>query len=146
MHEIEIGRVGDAVPQRGPRSLLDARPADDRQPRRSGDLDDAAGQETQALVGGAKTSGERLYLPLPPTFDTVEEERMHRKVRLAAAFRMFSKAGLSIAMGNASIDVKGRASYVTASNAEDGFALAIERYILNEARELLAGHFAKGGP
>ena len=49
---------------------------------------------------------------------------------------MFGKAGLSIAMGNASIDVKRQASYVTASNAEDGFALAIERYILNEAREL----------
>jgi hypothetical protein len=32
--------------------------------------------------------------------------------------------------------VKRQASYVTASNAEDGFALAIERYILNEAREL----------
>jgi len=49
---------------------------------------------------------------------------------------MFSKAGLSIAMGNASIDVKRQASYVTASNAEDGFALANERYILNEPREL----------
>jgi Cof subfamily protein (haloacid dehalogenase superfamily) len=47
---------------------------------------------------------------------------------------MFSKAGLSMAMGNASIDVKRQASYVTASNAEDGFALAIERYILNEAK------------
>lgn len=44
---------------------------------------------------------------------------------------MFHKAGLSIAMGNATIDVKGQASHATASNAEDGFALAIERYILN---------------
>lgn len=35
-----------------------------------------------------------LRLPLPPTFDTVEEERAHRKAKLAAAFRMFSKAGL----------------------------------------------------
>jgi Cof subfamily protein (haloacid dehalogenase superfamily) len=43
---------------------------------------------------------------------------------------MFEKAGLSIAMGNASPAVKGRAHRLTASNAEDGFAQAIERYIL----------------
>jgi len=42
----------------------------------------------------AATTGQDLYMPLPPSFATVEEERMHRKVRLAAAFRMFSKAGL----------------------------------------------------
>ncbi|MEO9137967.1 MAG: class II aldolase/adducin family protein, partial [Jatrophihabitans sp.] len=30
----------------------------------------------------------------PPVFDTVEQERAHRKAKLAAAFRMFSKAGL----------------------------------------------------
>jgi ribulose-5-phosphate 4-epimerase/fuculose-1-phosphate aldolase len=49
--------------------------------------------EQHDLVGSA-TTGQSLYLPMPPTFDTVEQERMHRKVRLAAAFRMFSKAGL----------------------------------------------------
>src|SRR3954451_18659547 len=38
--------------------------------------------------------GAQLEMPLPQTFATVEEERMHRKVQLAAAFRMFSKAGL----------------------------------------------------
>src|SRR3954467_6535996 len=32
-----------------------------------------------------------LHLPLPPTFTSVEEERAHRKGRLAAAFRLFSK-------------------------------------------------------
>ena len=44
---------------------------------------------------------------------------------------MFRKAGLSIAMGNANLEVKRQANYVTASNADDGFALAIERYILD---------------
>src|SRR6266571_6427584 len=29
----------------------------------------------------------------PPTFDSVEEERLHRKQRLAAAFRLFSRFG-----------------------------------------------------
>jgi Cof subfamily protein (haloacid dehalogenase superfamily) len=44
---------------------------------------------------------------------------------------MFRNIGLSIAMGNASTEVKQQADRVTASNGEDGFALAIERYILN---------------
>jgi len=35
-----------------------------------------------------------LVLPLPPTFDSVEQERVSRKAKLAATFRMFSRAGL----------------------------------------------------
>jgi hydroxymethylpyrimidine pyrophosphatase-like HAD family hydrolase len=38
---------------------------------------------------------------------------------------MFARAGLSIAMGNAPENVKARASRVTASNKEDGFAKAV---------------------
>ena len=44
---------------------------------------------------------------------------------------MFRKAGLSIAMGNANEEVKRQATHVTKSNAEDGFAAAIERYVLS---------------
>ncbi len=43
---------------------------------------------------------------------------------------MFAKAGLSIAMGNAGSAVKQAASFVTTSNAEEGFANAVERFIL----------------
>ncbi|MCW3030526.1 MAG: haloacid dehalogenase [Solirubrobacterales bacterium] len=43
---------------------------------------------------------------------------------------MFTDAGLSIAMGNASEEVKRAADQVSASNDEDGFALAIERFVL----------------
>jgi Cof subfamily protein (haloacid dehalogenase superfamily) len=39
---------------------------------------------------------------------------------------MFKKSGLSIAMGNATDDVKKQASHVTSSNEEEGFAGAIE--------------------
>jgi Cof subfamily protein (haloacid dehalogenase superfamily) len=46
---------------------------------------------------------------------------------------MFRKAGMSIAMGNASDDVKREAKYVTASNQEDGFAKAIQKYVLGDA-------------
>jgi hydroxymethylpyrimidine pyrophosphatase-like HAD family hydrolase len=44
---------------------------------------------------------------------------------------MFEKSGLSIAMGDASAEVQAQANFVTASNEEEGFALAIDRYILN---------------
>jgi Cof subfamily protein (haloacid dehalogenase superfamily) len=47
---------------------------------------------------------------------------------------MFEQAGLSIAMGNAQPAVKAQAHLVTASNAEDGFAMAIERFILGGER------------
>lgn len=43
---------------------------------------------------------------------------------------MFAHAGFSVAMGNASDEVKARASAVTASNDDDGFAQAIEHLIL----------------
>jgi Cof subfamily protein (haloacid dehalogenase superfamily) len=43
---------------------------------------------------------------------------------------MFAHSGLSIAMGNASRDVQRAARRVTATNAEEGFALAIERFVL----------------
>lgn len=49
---------------------------------------------TEAPPVAGAGAGRQLRIPLPPTFDTVDEERAHRKVKLAAAFRMFSKAGL----------------------------------------------------
>ncbi len=43
---------------------------------------------------GDMSVGKQLRMALPETFETVEQERAHRKAKLAAAFRMFSKAGL----------------------------------------------------
>jgi Cof subfamily protein (haloacid dehalogenase superfamily) len=43
---------------------------------------------------------------------------------------MFEKSGLSIAMGNASEEVKRRAQFTTASFEDEGFAKAIEQIIL----------------
>lgn len=45
---------------------------------------------------------------------------------------MFVKSGVSIAMGNASDEVKAKATYATASNKEEGFAIAMERFVLKE--------------
>ncbi len=47
-------------------------------------------------------------LPQPPTFATLAEERLHRKQRLAAAFRLFSKFGFD----------EGVAGHITARDPE----------------------------
>jgi Cof subfamily protein (haloacid dehalogenase superfamily) len=44
---------------------------------------------------------------------------------------MFEKSGVSIAMGNASPEVQASATYVTSTNEEEGFAKAIEEFVLN---------------
>ena len=43
---------------------------------------------------------------------------------------MFAPSGLSIAMGNASAEVQAKAKQVTTSNEDEGFANAVERFIL----------------
>jgi Cof subfamily protein (haloacid dehalogenase superfamily) len=46
---------------------------------------------------------------------------------------MFRKSGFSIAMGNASDEVKAQASAVTDSNANEGFAKAVRKFVLPSA-------------
>ena len=46
---------------------------------------------------------------------------------------MFAHSGLSIAMGNADREVQRAARRITASNEDDGFARAVERFILPRA-------------
>lgn len=53
---------------------------------------------------------------------------------------MFRKSGFSIAMGNASQQVQRQADTVTASYNDDGFAKAVERYLLDDG-----GHSDSGG-
>src|SRR5581483_9301666 len=49
-----------------------------------------------------------LTMPLPPTFTSVAEERRHRKERLAAGFRLFSRFGFD----------EGVAGHITARDPE----------------------------
>jgi ribulose-5-phosphate 4-epimerase/fuculose-1-phosphate aldolase len=49
-----------------------------------------------------------LKMSLPPSFSSVEEERQHRKVRLAAGFRLFSRFGFD----------EGVAGHITARDPE----------------------------
>jgi Cof subfamily protein (haloacid dehalogenase superfamily) len=46
---------------------------------------------------------------------------------------MFEQSGMSIAMGNADEEVQHAATYVTTSNDEEGFANAMERFVLHES-------------
>ena len=48
---------------------------------------------------------------------------------------MFRKSGLSIAMDNASEEVKRQATFVTTSHGEEGFANAVEKFILPRAEK-----------
>jgi Cof subfamily protein (haloacid dehalogenase superfamily) len=48
---------------------------------------------------------------------------------------MFAHSGLSIAMGNADREVQRAARRVTTSNDDDGFAHAVERFVLREGKE-----------
>ena len=45
---------------------------------------------------------------------------------------MFKNSGMSIAMGNASKEVQAEANFVTDSNTEEGFAHAIEQFVLSQ--------------
>jgi Cof subfamily protein (haloacid dehalogenase superfamily) len=46
---------------------------------------------------------------------------------------MFRRGGFAVAMGNAAPAVKDAADVVTTANGEDGFAIAVERYLLRDA-------------
>ncbi len=58
---------------------------------------------------------------------------------------MFERSGLSIAMGNASPEVRRAADFVTGSNREDGFATAIERFVLDGDRSNVQAGIARPG-
>jgi Cof subfamily protein (haloacid dehalogenase superfamily) len=52
---------------------------------------------------------------------------------------MFAQSGLSVAMGNASLEVQRTARRVTTSNADEGFANAVDRFILPGAAAMPGG-------
>jgi Cof subfamily protein (haloacid dehalogenase superfamily) len=58
---------------------------------------------------------------------------------------MFEQGGLSIAMGNAKPEVQQAADFVTNSNDDDGFADAIERFILGGHRSNAPAKADRGG-
>jgi Cof subfamily protein (haloacid dehalogenase superfamily) len=53
---------------------------------------------------------------------------------------MFAQAGFSIAMGNATAEVKAQADATTDTNGNDGFAKAVHRFVLSPAATASGGH------
>jgi len=110
-------------------------------------LSECEGEMRSALGGRASVArSQPYYLDITPAWldkGTFVENLAKRLAIPAKAIAvlgdmendlaMFRHAGLAIAMGNASVEVKRQARYVTASNGADGFALAIERYILDRS-------------
>jgi Cof subfamily protein (haloacid dehalogenase superfamily) len=101
--------------------------------------------------GGARISAERsqpYYLDVTHP-DANKGEVVHRLSQLLAVppeqiatigdmpndVLMFTKSGMSIAMGNASPEVQKAATYVTTSNEEEGFAKAMERFVLRDSSQ-----------
>ena len=71
---------------------------------------------------------------------------LHRTAVIRDAFHdvaMFQKGGFSIAMGQAPDAVKAHAAVVALSNNEDGFASAVERFILPHAARLTVLEFQR---
>jgi Cof subfamily protein (haloacid dehalogenase superfamily) len=104
----------------------------------------AVQQAFGARLSAARSQAHYLDVTHPEANKGVVIERLSRYVdvpleRIAALgdqpndVLMFEKAGLSIAMGNASDEVKQKADRVTTSFADDGFANAVEQFILPSA-------------
>ncbi|WP_225769276.1 HAD family hydrolase [Inquilinus sp. Marseille-Q2685] len=104
--------------------------------------------ELRGLLGGSAIAArsQRYYLDI----NHPEADKGHAVGRIAAAagvdpaavavigdaandVPMFRAAGLSIAMGNAIDEVKALAHFVTAGNDADGFAQAVDRFLLPRA-------------
>ncbi len=105
----------------------------------------AAGKLAATHLGNAvsATSSEPAFLDIthPQANKGAVVQALSRRLELPTAriatigdmandVLMFAQSGLSIAMGNAKPDVQAKASVVTASNEQDGFAKAVRDFIL----------------
>jgi transaldolase len=105
---------------------------------------EAAVQAFGAQVSAARSQPHYLDITHPTANKGVVIERLSRYLKIpleriaaigdqANDVLMFERAGVSVAMGNASDDVKQRATFVTTSFADEGFANAVEKFILPRA-------------
>jgi Cof subfamily protein (haloacid dehalogenase superfamily) len=95
-------------------------------------------------VSAARSQPHYLDVTHPSANKGVVVERLSRYLKIpmdriavlgdqANDVLMFRKSGLSIAMGNASDEVKRQATFVTTSYSDEGFANAVEKFILPHA-------------
>src|SRR6516164_7254284 len=95
-------------------------------------------------VSAARSQPHYLDVTHPSANKGVVIERLSRYLKIpmdriavlgdqANDVLMFRKSGMSVAMGNASDNVKRHATYVTTSFSDEGFANAVEQFILPRA-------------
>jgi ribulose-5-phosphate 4-epimerase/fuculose-1-phosphate aldolase len=68
----------------------------------------AIAEQDAASIDGESLTPKQPRFKVPPNFDTVEEERLHRKQKLAGALRLFGRFGFS----------EGVAGHITARDPE----------------------------
>ena len=71
-----------------------------------------------------------MVVRLESRFLDVPLERIATIGDMPSDVLMFGVGGMSIAMGNASPEVQRAARHVTTTNTEEGFANAVERFVL----------------
>jgi hypothetical protein len=98
-------------------------------------------REAHALVSAARSQPYYLDVTHPEANKGFVVRRLSEMLQIPTAeiatigdmpndISMFVQSGISIAMGQSSDEVKKAATYVTASSEEEGFAEAVERYVL----------------
>ena len=96
-------------------------------------------------ISAARSQPYYLDVTHPTATKATVVERLARYLKIPAAaiatvgdqpsdVLMFERSGLSVAMGNATADVQRRATHVAASHEDEGFADAVDRFILPRAR------------
>jgi len=83
-----------------------------------------------------------MRIPLPPTFESPEEERLHRKRMLAAAFRLFSRFGFDEGVAGhitARDPVLADHFWVNAFGQHFGSIRASDLLLVNHAGEIVEG-------
>ena len=104
----------------------------------------AVQKEFGAQVSAARSQPHYLDVTHPTANKGVVVERLSRYLKIPMDriatlgdqpndVLMFRKSGLSIAMGNAGEEVKRQATLVTTSHGDEGFANAVEQFILPRA-------------
>jgi Cof subfamily protein (haloacid dehalogenase superfamily) len=110
----------------------------------------AVQQEFGTQVSAARSQPHYLDVTHPGANKGVVIERLAHYLKIPAKeiavlgdqpndVLMFQKSGLSIAMGNASDEVKQQAMFVTTSYGDEGFANAVEQLILPRAKHTMKG-------
>jgi Cof subfamily protein (haloacid dehalogenase superfamily) len=80
------------------------------------------------------TANKGVVVMLASEFSGIPPEEIATIGDMANDISMFKQSGVSIAMGNAAPEVQRVATYVTDSNEEEGFAKAVDDFILPRAQ------------